>query len=83
MLFAFAPEGEEARPVWFIRSEDEGESWSDPVRVSEPKVKTAIWNDTAIVTSTGRIVLPTYYFVGNRRIVPEGVSRSVGLFGDE
>lgn len=83
LIYFFAARPDEARPVWFIRSMDEGASWSDPVRVSEPNVKTAIWNDAAIVTSTGRIVLPVYYFVGNRMIVPDGVSRSVGLFGDE
>ena len=83
VLYSFTPEAEKGRPIWFIRSENEGQSWSDPVRVSEPIVKAAAWNDTAIVTSTGRIVLPVYYFVGQRHIVPEGVSRSLGLFGDE
>ena len=51
--------------------------------VSEPGVMAAIWNDTAIVTSSGRIVIPVYWYVGKRVIIPQGVGASVGLLGDE
>ena len=83
LIYAYTPEGDKGRPAWFIRSDDEGETWSDPVMVSEPGVMAAIWNDTAIVTSSGRIVIPVYWYVGKRVIIPQGVGASVGLLGDE
>ncbi len=83
LIYAFTREGDKGRPAWFIRSDDEGETWSDPVMVSEPGIMAAIWNDTAIVTSSGRIVIPVYWYVGKRVIIPQGVGASVGLLGDE
>lgn len=47
--------------IWFSRSEDEGQTWSRPIRISEPYNDAYYHNyKAAIVTSTGRIVVPTY-----------------------
>ena len=69
--------------VWFATSEDEGQTWSKPRRVSEPGVDAIPMHDSAIVTSRGRIVAPVYHYVGHRNMVPEGVGRRVALQGDK
>ena len=69
--------------IWFTRSDDEGRTWSSRVRVSEPGVDAVPLHDAATVTSSGRIVLPVYHYVGQRDIVPEDAGRCVALRGDE
>ena len=41
--------------VWFSRSEDEGMSWSKPVKVSEPHNNAWVYWDASTVASSGRI----------------------------
>jgi hypothetical protein len=48
--------------AWFGRSDDEGKTWSQPLRVSEPYSNTSMYD--AIVTSSGRIVVPVYKLIG-------------------
>ena len=48
---------------WFVFSQDEGRTWSKPVRVAEP-FNNAVLHGKAIVTSRGRIVVPVYTLVG-------------------
>ena len=52
------------RGVQFWRSEDSGETWEPPVRVSPPGVKTHMYQDVALRTSSGRILLPVYLSMG-------------------
>ena len=58
-------EGEQqyAYSVWFRTSEDEGRTWSKPVRVSEPYNNVVMHNEAA-VTTNGRIVISVYNLVG-------------------
>ena len=48
--------------VWFGRSDDEGKTWSRPVRIGEA-YNNAVMHD-AIVTSSGRIMVPVYKLLG-------------------
>ena len=48
--------------LWFARSEDEGKTWTEPVRVSEPYNNTEMHGAT--VTHTGRVVVCAYSLVG-------------------
>lgn len=52
------------RYVQFWRSEDGGETWEPPVRVSPRGTKTHMYQDVALRTSSGRIVLPVYLSLG-------------------
>ena len=54
------------RCVQFWRSPDSGETWEAPVRVSPLGVKTHLYQDVALRTSSGRIVLPVYISIGQR-----------------
>ena len=47
----------------FSRSDDDGKTWSKAVRVSEP-YNNAVMHGGPAVTSTGRIVVPVYDFIG-------------------
>lgn len=61
---------------WFGRSDDEGKTWSKPVKVGEP-YNNAVMHD-AIVTSRGRIVVPVYKLLG------KGIrEKGKALFGDQ
>ena len=72
--------------VWFRLSDDEGKTWSKPVRVSEPY--NHIWFiHGAIVTSNNRIVVPVYSFIGGRDPVYSAIrdlspAKGRALFGD-
>ncbi|MFB3902392.1 MAG: sialidase family protein [Acidobacteriota bacterium] len=60
-----------AERVWsnhivFWRSEDGGETWQPPVRVSPMGLASFCLQDVALRTSTGRIVLPVYVAFGQR-----------------
>ena len=48
----------------FWRSEDGGETWEEPVRVTEPGSNTHAYQDVLLRTSSGRVVLPVYAAVG-------------------
>jgi hypothetical protein len=51
--------------ILFFRSDDAGKTWSRPVRVTPVEgPRTAGMNDTALRTSSGRIVLPVYWSWG-------------------
>ena len=50
---------------WFTRSDDEGKTWSKPVRVAEP-YNNGIMHGAAALTSTGRIVASVYDSIGQR-----------------
>ena len=61
--------------IAFSRSEDEGETWTTPVRASEPYNNTVMHGAT--VTHTGRIVASVYTLIGKTLRQPSRV-----LFGD-
>ena len=52
------------RKLVFWRSEDGGETWAAPARVTPPHVGAAPLHDTMIRTSSGRLVLPVYITLG-------------------
>ena len=57
--------GEDSRALVFWRSEDQGETWEAPDRVTEPGYDIAhTYKDMLLRTSSGRIVLPTYLGLG-------------------
>ena len=58
---------ESARPdnhLAFWRSEDGGETWEPPVRITQPGVATHSYQDVLLRTSSGRIILPVYISLG-------------------
>jgi hypothetical protein len=63
LLFFTAWDSEAERNIFLRRSGDEGESWTDPVQVSDPG-----WYCTnhgrALTLSTGRVLLPAHGIVG-------------------
>ena len=69
---------------WFRVSEDDGRTWSEPFRVSEPYNNAVIHNEAA-VTGNGRIVASSYTLVGKTL---RGGSLGIGpttraMLGDE
>ena len=60
----------------FWRSEDAGETWEAPVRISIPGIDTCQFQDVLIRTSSGRIVLPVFTRMG-QRTGPGGVEPPV------
>ena len=69
----------------FARSDDETKTWSKPIRLSEPHLDhVALEHDAAIVTSSGRMVVPVYRGLGRRDFVPDKKHFfAVALLGDE
>ena len=69
----------------FRRSDDEGKTWSEPIPISEPHVAVPVLHDAAIVTTSGRIVLPVYCAAGRGDFVPhkDAVGTSVALRDDD
>ena len=66
-LAAMAPMDDDdpwTRCVQFWRSPDGGETWEAPVRVSPVNIKTHMYQNVALRTSSGRIVLPVYGWPG-------------------
>ena len=61
---------------WFVKSDDEGKTWSEPVQVGEP-FNNAVMHG-ATVTSTGRIVVSVYKLLG-KTVWEKGRA----LFGDD
>lgn len=52
------------RGVAFWRSENQGETWEAPVRVTTPGVATHLYQDAITRTTSGRIVIPVYISMG-------------------
>src|SRR5262249_28726275 len=50
----------------FWRSEDGGETWQPPIRITPVGVTTASYQDVFLRTSSGRIVLPVFHYLGQR-----------------
>ncbi len=57
-------DGRTGTGVVFWRSEDGGETWEAPVRLSTPGVATYLYQDAITRTSSGRIVVPVYVSMG-------------------
>jgi len=55
------------RGVVFWRSDDGGQTWQPPVRASAPNYPTYFGPDVFLRTSSGRIILPVYTGIGQRR----------------
>ena len=74
----------------FTRSDDEGQTWTKPVRVSEPynNAWMGAYGSPGTVTSNGRIVLPVHTVIGQlaeeraRALIGDGWAR-VGAHGWE
>ena len=67
--------------AWFVSSEDEGQTWSKPTRVSEPGVDAIPMHDSAIVTSRGRIVAPRVSLCGPAEHDPRRPGQIGGIGG--
>lgn len=77
------PEQQYEQSEWFRVSEDEGKTWSRPIRVSEPYNNVCIHNEAAI-TGTGRIVAAAYTLVGRALPPRKGIGPYTrALFGDQ
>ena len=62
--FAQTPECQGAH---FWRSDDGGQSWQPPVRMTAPNVMTHALQDVCLRTSSGRLIMPVYMQFGQRR----------------
>jgi len=56
------PIGEQKLPAWATRSDDEGQTWSEPIKISDGYCGAII---NIIQTSTGRIVVPIQQMLYN------------------
>jgi|GEM_PF-737637 len=61
-----APYAVDPQDMYFLfwRSDDAGETWSSPVRMTAPGVGTAGLQDTFLRTAGGRIILPVFHHLG-------------------
>ncbi len=50
----------------FWRSDDNGETWRPPIRMTAPGIRTAGYQDTFLRTASGRIILPVFVTIGQR-----------------
>lgn len=67
---------------WFRTSEDDGKTWTNPFRISEPYNNACIHNE-AVVTGSGRIVAAAYNLVGKAlRGGTLGGPTAQAMFGD-
>ena len=65
--------------AWFRRSDDEGKSWSEAVKMGEPYNNVCLHKEKVpIVTERGRIVAPVYTLLGKTE-----EERGRALYGDE
>ena len=51
----------------FWRSDDGGQTWQAPVRMTAPNVRTHALQDVCLRTSSGRLVMPVYTGIGQRK----------------
>ena len=51
----------------FWRSDDDGQSWQAPVRMTAPNVSTHALMDVGLRTSSGRLIMPVYTGIGQRK----------------
>ena len=51
----------------FWRSNDNGQTWQPPIRMSAPGTSTAGYQDTFLRTQSGRIILPVFHCLGQAR----------------
>ena len=54
------------RKLLFWRSDDAGETWEAPVRMTAPGCNTAGYQDSFLRTASGRIVLPVFHGLGQK-----------------
>jgi hypothetical protein len=54
----------EPRGLAFWRSDDGGQTWQAPVRMTHPGVATHCYQDVLLRTSSGRLVVPVYVSMG-------------------
>ena len=57
-------EGARSNHLVFWRSEDGGQTWEPPVRVTPPGLPSHAYQDVLLRTSSGRLVLPVYIAIG-------------------
>lgn len=78
-----SPSGKSPRYVQFWRSDDNGQTWNEPVAVSSPAagIDTNVLQDTAIRTSSGRIIVPVYTHLGQNHLKGDSQGRSVPMDG--
>ncbi len=62
----------------FWRSEDAGETWEAPVRITDPGFGTHAYQDVFLRTSSGRIILPVYVAMGQGSGVNEAPGPATG-----
>lgn len=78
---ASAAEARRQTHMVFWRSEDSGQTWEPPVRVTPPGIGTYAYQDVLLRTSSGRIVLPVYLSLGQSTgpndIKPPGMGKLV------
>jgi hypothetical protein len=61
--------------TFFVRSEDEGRTWSRPVRIVEPNNNAWMYHNGATVTTSGRIVVSVFNLLGKTSIPERGRAR--------
>ena len=85
LIYGVSAPDEHLAGLLFVRSDDDGRTWSMPLRISEPHVDdVTLEHDAAIVTGSGRIVVPVYRALGRRDFVPDKKHfKAVALLGDE
>lgn len=65
--------------IAFFHSEDEGHTWPRPVRVTPPGQHHAQLDGTALRTSSGRLIVPTYTHM-RMAFDPEGGKKQAGAY---
>lgn len=81
LLFYLEKNSKEDLDVIVRRSDDEGETWSDPVLVTADAGYWVMNNARVVQLASGRIVCPTAYT--EKVWVPESVFRTVCFFSDD
>ena len=72
-------QGEDNACIMFFHSEDGGNTWSRPIRVTPPGQDHAQLNGTALRTSSGRIIVPTYAYV-RMASDPDAAKKQAGAY---
>ncbi len=58
---------------YFWRSDDNGQTWQPPVRMTAPGANTAGLQDTFLRSSSGRILLPVFLSLGQSNVKDDGL----------